>query len=264
MRLLSLAVLFPLAASAGPYKSRILDALDALDDGRAALKKASPDCRDAMGSNFQTATRDVEDLRGGASQDRLQSVQMFIAGMALAGGIAGCTDRVMQSLNVAQDSLTRAKGLAAERDEERDREDRRRRDRERDRYDDDDDRYSRRRDRDDRDDRDDRGDRDDDRRSRRPQRLEPMGERDFNALVQAVNAETFGQQKLGVVQTASSGYFTVDQVGRLVDQMTYGNDKVKVVELLNNQIVDRQNGFQLYSHFTYSNDKERVKKLLAR
>lgn len=258
MRLLSLAVLLPLAAHAGPYKQRIFDALDALDDGRAALKKATPDCREALGSNFTTVTRDVEDLRGGAGQDRLQSVQLFISGMALAGGIAGCSDRVMQALNVAQDSLTRAKGLAAERDDERDREDRRRRDRERDRYDDDDDRYSRRRDRDDRYDDDDRPG------SKRAQRLDPMGERDFNALVQAVNAETFGQQKLSVVQTASSGYFTVDQVGRLVDQMTYGNDKVKVVEILNHQIIDRQNGFQLYSHFTYSTDKERVKKLLAR
>ncbi len=259
MRLLLLAVLLPVAASAGPYKQRILDALDALDDGRAALKKASPDCREALSTNFSTASRDVEDLRGGASQDRLQQVQLFIAGMALAGGIAGCTDRVMQSLNVAQDALTRAKGISAERDDERDREERRRRERDRDR--DDDDRYSRRRDRDDR---DDRYDDDDGPRSKRAPRIKAMGERDFNALIAAVNNETFGQQKLGVVQTAATGYFTVDQVGRLVDQLTYGNDKVKVVELLSGQIVDRQNGFQLYSHFTYSNDKERVKKLLAR
>jgi hypothetical protein len=252
------AALLPLAANAGPYKDRVLDTLDALDDGRAALRKAGSDCRQALDSNFATATRDVEDLRGGGSQPRIQSVQLFIAGMALAGGVAGCPDRVMSALNDAQDSLTRAKNIAADRDDDRDdRRSRRRGDRDRD----DDDRYDRR-DRRDRydDDRDD----DDRPRSKRPVRVEPMGERDFNALLAAVAAESFGQQKLGVVQTASSGWFTVDQVGRLVDQMSFGNDKVKVVELLNSRIVDKQNGFQLYSHFTFSNDKEQVKKLLAR
>ena len=259
MRLALLAVVaVPLAASAGPYRDRVLDALDALDDGRAAMRKAGGDCKDALDTNFSTASRDVEDLRGGASQQRLQQVQLFVAGMALAGGISGCPERVMQSLADAQEALTRAKSIAADRDEDRDRDDRRaRRDRDRDRYDDDD-RYDRR-------DRRDRRDRyDDDRPAPRQNRIEAMGERDFDALLAAVGNETYGQQKLGVVQTASAGWFTVDQVGRLVDQMTYDKDKVKVVEILNGHIVDRQNGFKLYSHFTYSNSKDQVKQLLAR
>ena len=253
-----LALLLPLLPSlafAGPYKDRVLDARDALEDGRAALRKASSDCRAAMSANFDSAIRDVEDARGSPSSKRVEQVQLFIAGMALGGAIAGCPDTMMNALVDAQNALTRAKGLAAEREEDRDDDRRSRRDRDRDR---DDDRRSRR-------DRDDDSD-DDDRYERKKAAKAPraMAEDDFNALVKAVGSESFGQQKVDVVATASAGYFTVDQVGKLVDQMSFSAEKVKVVSLLNTRIIDPQNTFRLYEHFTFSSDKQKVKQILGR
>jgi hypothetical protein len=254
--------LLPSVALAGPYKTRLLDALDALEAGRSAAKKGSGDCRTALLGNFDSAIRDVEDARGRPSSKRVEQIQLFVAGMALSAGLAGCPDRVVENLSDAQQSLTRAKGLAMDAEDDRDeRDDRRSR---RDRYRDDDD------DRDDRDDRRSRRDRDrdrddDDRYERalqKPRGPQPMAEADFNALVRAVGAETFGQQKCDVVQAASRGYFTVDQVGRLVDQLTFGADKVKVVSILNTRIIDPQNNYKLYERFTFSSDKEKVKQIL--
>ncbi|MBI3181609.1 MAG: DUF4476 domain-containing protein [Myxococcales bacterium] len=92
----------------------------------------------------------------------------------------------------------------------------------------------------------------------------PMGEGDFSALVGAVQAEDFSGEKLDVIRTASSrAYFTVDQVGRLVDLMDFGNDKVQVVEITRAKIVDRQNAFQLYQHFEFAGEKQQVKRLLG-
>ncbi len=249
--------LLPSMAFAGPYKTRLLDALDALEAGRSSAKRASGDCREALLGNFDSAIRDVEDARGRPNSKRVEQIQLFVAGMALSAGLAGCPNSVVESLSDAQQSLTRAKGLAVDAEDDRDdRDDRRSR---RDRYRDDDD------DRDDRRSRRDR-DRDDDdryeRRSERPRAPQPMAEADFNALVRAVGAETFGQQKCDVVQAASRGYFTVDQVGRLVDQMTFGGDKVKVVSILNTRIIDPQNNYKLYERFTFSSDKEKVKQIL--
>lgn len=259
---LLLLPLLPSLALAGPYRERLLDARDALEDGRAALRKASSDCRETMSANFDTAIRDVEDARGSPSSKRVEQVQMFVAGMALGGGIAGCPDAVMNALVDAQSSLTRAKGLAADREDDRDDDRRSRRDRERDRdrdRDRDDDRRSRR-------DRDDDDYDDDSRYERKKASKAPraMAEDDFNALVRAVGAESFGQQKVDVVATASAGYFTVDQVGRLVDQMSFSAEKVKVVSLLNTRIVDPQNTFRLYEHFSFSTDKQKVKQILGR
>lgn len=255
---LLLLPLLPSLALAGPYKERVLDARDALEDGRAALRKASSDCREAMSANFDSAIRDVDDARGSPSSKRVEQAQLFVAGMALGAALAGCPDGVMSALNDAQQSLTRAKGLAADREDRDDRDDDRRSRRDRDRDRDDDDRRSRR-------DRDDDSD-DDGRYERKKASKAPraMAEDDFNSLVKAVGAESFGQQKVDVVATASAGYFTADQVGRLVDQMSFSAEKVKVVSLLNTRIIDPQNNFRLYEHFTFSSDKQKVKQILGR
>jgi hypothetical protein len=86
---------------------------------------------------------------------------------------------------------------------------------------------------------------------------------DFPALVQAVNAESFGDAKLDVVRTAEGG-LTVEQVGQLVDLFSFSEEQVKVVEITSPRLVDRQNAFKLYSHFTFDSDKKKVKAILGK
>ncbi len=91
-----------------------------------------------------------------------------------------------------------------------------------------------------------------------------MASRDFRALLDAIAHESFPADKMNVLTTATpSAFFTIDQVGELVDAFTFPNDKVDVVRVTRDRILDRQNAFKLYSHFTFPNDKETVKKLLA-
>jgi len=90
-----------------------------------------------------------------------------------------------------------------------------------------------------------------------------MADSDFSALTAAIDAESFSQTRLGVLETTlPDTWFTVAQVGALVDLFSFSADKVKVVELTRGNMVDPRNGFKLLSHFTFSADKEAVKKLL--
>jgi hypothetical protein len=92
----------------------------------------------------------------------------------------------------------------------------------------------------------------------------PMSPSEFSALVGAVQAESFPDQRVGAVEAAvPHAYFTVAQVGELVALMDFPNDKVRVVEITRSKIVDRQNGYQLLQRFDFPNDKDRVKQLLA-
>jgi hypothetical protein len=90
-----------------------------------------------------------------------------------------------------------------------------------------------------------------------------MSPGDFAALLEAVNAASFSDEKTGVVATAAqSQTFTVSQVGQLIDAMSFSADKLKTLELTRNRLVDRQNGFKLLEHFTFSADKQKAQALL--
>jgi hypothetical protein len=91
-----------------------------------------------------------------------------------------------------------------------------------------------------------------------------MGPADFASLKRAVKAESFGDQQVDLIGTAAqSSWFTVAQVGELVDLLSFSDAKVRVVELTARKLLDRQNAFQLLGHFTFSSDKDRVKEILA-
>lgn len=88
-------------------------------------------------------------------------------------------------------------------------------------------------------------------------------ESDFAAILSAIENASFGEEKIGVVETAAQGnLFTVDQVGRMVDAMSFSAEKLKVVELTRGRMVDRQNAFKLLEHFTFSGDKQKAQALL--
>ncbi len=85
----------------------------------------------------------------------------------------------------------------------------------------------------------------------------------FAALLQAVKSEAFSQNKLGAIESAaSSAFFTVDQVGQLVDVLSFSADKVQAVTLTRARLVDPGNGFKLLNHFPFSGDKEKVRGIL--
>ncbi|HEY3449282.1 MAG TPA: DUF4476 domain-containing protein [Myxococcales bacterium] len=92
----------------------------------------------------------------------------------------------------------------------------------------------------------------------------PMPEPDFSSLKSAIAGEAFEDGKLSVLGTAAGAtYFTVGQVGQLVDLFTFSDGKVKVVSLTQPRILDLQNAFQLYGHFTFDADKKKVKRILG-
>jgi hypothetical protein len=91
-----------------------------------------------------------------------------------------------------------------------------------------------------------------------------MSDLDFATLVSALRHESFENQRLDVLRSAASAaYFTVAQVGQLVDLYDFSNGKVKAVEITRGHIVDAQNAFQLYSHLTFEADKARVRRILG-
>ncbi|MBI5545183.1 MAG: DUF4476 domain-containing protein [Deltaproteobacteria bacterium] len=95
-------------------------------------------------------------------------------------------------------------------------------------------------------------------------RREPMFVGDFNALKEAIKAESFENKKTDVLSTAaSSNYFSVDQVGDLIDLFQFSPGKLKALELCKARIVDSKNAFQVYSHFTFEADKKKAKQILG-
>lgn len=90
----------------------------------------------------------------------------------------------------------------------------------------------------------------------------PMDPEHFHQLAHAIKAESFSQQKLGVLKSAAAhAFFTCAQVGRLIDLYTFGNDKVEAARIARPHIVDPENGFTLSSHFTFSTNKQAVQQM---
>lgn len=89
-----------------------------------------------------------------------------------------------------------------------------------------------------------------------------MDEASFLQLVGAVEGEPFSSDKLNHVRTAASrSYFTIDQVGRLIDLLSFGADQIELVQICQPKVIDPQNAFSLGAHFSFSADREAALKL---
>jgi hypothetical protein len=85
----------------------------------------------------------------------------------------------------------------------------------------------------------------------------------FDALVVAVRREKFPDGQRRVLDTAMPGsWFTVAQVGTLVDLFTFSRDKLEVVRRVRGRIVDPDQAFQLYDRFTFDADKNELRNIL--
>lgn len=99
---------------------------------------------------------------------------------------------------------------------------------------------------------------------RAPEPVSPpvMGDRDFRDFVSSVQAESFSSDQLGIIQAvARTHYFTIDQVGRVLDQLTHSSDKLAAAKAMAPGVVDRENAWKLNEHLTFSSDKDAVRKL---
>jgi hypothetical protein len=90
----------------------------------------------------------------------------------------------------------------------------------------------------------------------------PMNDRDFTSFAAAVKAETFSSDQMGVIQSVvGTNWFTIAQVGVVLDQLSHTSDKVEAVTLLAPRVLDPENAYKLNEHLTFSSDKEAVRAL---
>jgi hypothetical protein len=93
----------------------------------------------------------------------------------------------------------------------------------------------------------------------------PMAGHTFKQLVGVVNNESFESAKLEVIKSAASGnYFSVNQVGRILDELTFDSSKVTALELLRPRILDPENGFLLARHFTFTSTKQQAMAMFSK
>lgn len=93
----------------------------------------------------------------------------------------------------------------------------------------------------------------------------PLDAESFNSLAAAIKQEGFSDGKLRVIQqAAASGYFTIAQVGQVVQLLSFSDDKINAVRILKPRILDPQNASQLQRLFSFSSDKQQVQQLFAR
>jgi hypothetical protein len=88
---------------------------------------------------------------------------------------------------------------------------------------------------------------------------------DFDAVLRALDDESFSSGKLDVLRDASRArWFTVSQVQRLIKSFTFGKDMVDAGALLFSRTVDQENWYLVYSVFTFESDKDKLRQRVGR
>ena len=91
-----------------------------------------------------------------------------------------------------------------------------------------------------------------------------MSESEFKQLMSNVEDESFADDQTSVVRIAAkSKYFTIDQLGRLLELFSFADDKINIVQIVYPRIVDKDNSHNLLKAFTYSDDKQRVEQIIS-
>ena len=87
----------------------------------------------------------------------------------------------------------------------------------------------------------------------------------FAALLGAIDAQAFSEDKINVIAQASQGnWVRVGQLKQIVQRLAFSADQVRAVELFAPRVLDKQNAFALYDAFSFSSDKDRVREILSR
>ena len=84
----------------------------------------------------------------------------------------------------------------------------------------------------------------------------------FAALRTAVANESFSSDQVDLVRTAAAGnWFTIGQVGLLMNEVSFAWDKLAIAEACAPKVVDPGNAYQLNDFLSFSSDKEKVQAL---
>lgn len=111
----------------------------------------------------------------------------------------------------------------------------------------------------------DRGDRDRGRDRKDPPKPQPMSAAAFNALVSAIDNESFESNKLGVVASAAQGnHFLTSQIATVMDLFSFSDGKVQSAVTMWQRVLDPQNSFVLYDKLTFSSDKDKLRQRIGR
>ncbi|HNX00835.1 MAG TPA: DUF4476 domain-containing protein [Candidatus Cloacimonadota bacterium] len=93
--------------------------------------------------------------------------------------------------------------------------------------------------------------------------VKPIAEKDFTILVNKVKAESFSDNQLRVIRTATkNANYNVDQIVRMMDLLTYSDDKIEALRIMYPKVTDPKNNYQILDALTYSTDKEKAEEII--
>ncbi|RJS18039.1 hypothetical protein DRW03_26140 [Corallococcus sp. H22C18031201] len=96
-----------------------------------------------------------------------------------------------------------------------------------------------------------------------PPVVQPMPDASFQRLTAAMARESFAEDKMRILTSATSReHFVVAQVLQVLNQFSFSQDKLEVVRAMKPGLLDMQNSYQLYNAFTFSPDKKRLQEIL--
>jgi hypothetical protein len=91
--------------------------------------------------------------------------------------------------------------------------------------------------------------------------LKPIRDEDLEEFLASLENASFGDAKVAMLEEfAQSNWFTVEQVGMIVDKLPFGENKVEAILMLYSHIVDKENAYRVYEFVTFSDDRELLKK----
>lgn len=92
-----------------------------------------------------------------------------------------------------------------------------------------------------------------------------MPEADLQNLLIALKKESFEKEQLNVLGVAARyGYFSVDQLIRIIDVFSFSSGKISAVKIVFPRVADKYNSYNLIGAFTFSTDKEELKKVIEK
>jgi hypothetical protein len=85
----------------------------------------------------------------------------------------------------------------------------------------------------------------------------------FSRLMNQIEDEGFADDQMRYIRTASSKhYFSVSQVGQLIDLFSFSEEKIDCLRVTYPKVVDKDNGFNLIGKFTYADEKEDAEQII--
>ena len=89
----------------------------------------------------------------------------------------------------------------------------------------------------------------------------PIRNEDLKVFLTSLENASFGDAKVAMLEElVRSNWFTVEQVGMIVDKLAFGENKVEAILILYSHVVDKENAYRLYEFVTFSDDRELLKK----